>query len=258
MILSLYGGPGGWCEGLRLLGLSSIGIEWDAAACATRHAAGHRTIRADVTAMPAAHLRGKVDLLIASPPCTAFSMAGKGAGREVLAQLTEAMYRGDWTAMRDDHPMVVWAPLDVGRWIEDCQPSMIALEQVPPALPLWDALGHWLRAHGWHAEARVLNAADYGVPQTRKRAFLVAGREPVALPEPTHERTPVDSFFGTKAKWVSMADALGWGMTERPVVTLTAGSGRQGGPDPLDGGSGARAAIKRERERDRWLPKDAG
>ena len=32
-----YAGPGGTCEGLRMLGLEPVGIEWDAAACATAH-----------------------------------------------------------------------------------------------------------------------------------------------------------------------------------------------------------------------------
>ncbi|MBD2817721.1 hypothetical protein ID867_05945 [Streptomyces parvulus] len=50
----------GWSEGLRTLGLRDVGIETDPAACATRAAAGHTTIRADVAAYPSAALRGKV------------------------------------------------------------------------------------------------------------------------------------------------------------------------------------------------------
>ena len=255
MIVDLFAGPGGWSEGLRMLGMSDVGIEWDAAACRTRAAAGHLTIRADVTAMPAKHLCSKVCLLIASPPCTAFSMAGKGAGRDVIDTLCRAMYRGDWYAMRDEHPMVVWAPLDVGRWIEECQPTRIALEQVPPAMPLWEALAHWLRTRGYSVATRVLNAADYGVPQTRQRAFLAASLDgPAELPVPTHDRRPVDSLFGTKSQWVSMAEALGWGMTERAMPTLTGGGIATGGPEPIRN----RELLEREREGHRWLPKGAG
>ncbi|MCY0963541.1 DNA cytosine methyltransferase, partial [Streptomyces sp. H27-H5] len=73
-ILDLFAGPGGWSEGLRALGLRDIGIEIDASSCATRAAAGHTTIRADVAAYPTAPLHGKVTGLIASPPCQTFSL----------------------------------------------------------------------------------------------------------------------------------------------------------------------------------------
>lgn len=234
LIVDAYAGPGGWSEGLRMLGMSDVGIEWDKAACDTRRAAGHRTVRADVTTVSLAHLRGLVRLLIGSPPCTAFSFAGLGAGREVLDELCQAMYRGDWHAMRDEHPMVVWAPLDMGRLIEECEPDLIALEQVPPCLVLWEAMAHWLRARGYSVSTGVLNAADYGVPQTRQRAFLVASRlGPVSLPEPTHARHPVDSLFGTTAKWVSMAEALGWGYEDVPAATVSAGGAATGGAEPF-------------------------
>ncbi len=44
-IIDLFAGPGGWSEGLRLLGLTDIGIELDPWACATRAAAGHLTLQ---------------------------------------------------------------------------------------------------------------------------------------------------------------------------------------------------------------------
>ena len=68
-ILDLFAGPGGWSEGLRALGLRDIGIEWDEAACATRKAAGHLTIRADVANYPTEPFIGKVTGLIAFRDC---------------------------------------------------------------------------------------------------------------------------------------------------------------------------------------------
>lgn len=43
MIVDLFAGPGGWDEGLRLLGVQDVvvGLELDSAACATAEAAGH-------------------------------------------------------------------------------------------------------------------------------------------------------------------------------------------------------------------------
>jgi len=78
-IVDPYGGPGGWAEGARMLGLTEVGIELDPWACATRRAAGHQVIRADVATFPLGHLAGRVTGLIMSPPCQAFSTAGAGA-----------------------------------------------------------------------------------------------------------------------------------------------------------------------------------
>src|SRR5690606_37870098 len=76
-------------------------------------------------------------------------------------------------------------------------------------LPLWSALAHVLERHGFSTWAGVLCAADYGVPQTRRRAVLMASRVRAAMPPtPTHAEMP--GMFGERP-WVSMAEALGWG-----------------------------------------------
>ena len=77
--VDLFAGPGGWDVGARELGLDPLGIELDDAACRVREAAGLRTLQGDVAALDP--LDFPCDLLIASPPCTAFSMAGKGVSQ---------------------------------------------------------------------------------------------------------------------------------------------------------------------------------
>jgi DNA (cytosine-5)-methyltransferase 1 len=106
-------------------------------------------------------------------------------------------------------------------------------------------------------------AEQYGVPQTRKRAILVARAPwmrarygPAALPAPTHSRyyprNPAKLDAGLP-RWVSMAEALGWGMTARPYPTLASGR-TTGGPDREKvGGSEARRAIYAERDAGRWV-----
>jgi DNA (cytosine-5)-methyltransferase 1 len=50
-----------------------------------------------------------------------------------------------------------------------------------------------------------------------------------------------------------MADAIGWGMTHRPALTIAVGTAA-GGPDPsCVGGSGARATLYGERDAGRWI-----
>lgn len=54
LIVEGFHGPGGWAEGRRILGLTTqaVGMEWDAAACATATAAGHTVVRCDVAEYP--------------------------------------------------------------------------------------------------------------------------------------------------------------------------------------------------------------
>jgi DNA (cytosine-5)-methyltransferase 1 len=198
VILDLFAGPGGWDEGARLTGYDGplVGIEWDRDACATAAAAGHWRIRADVATYPTAPFAGKVDGLIASPPCQSFSHAGNRAGVD------------------DERGELVWQPL---RWVRDLTPRWVALEQVPDVLPIWQIIAAALRDLGYGTWTGLLNSADYGVPQTRIRAALVGRLDGVALPPaPTHAKNAGDDLFGSTLRpWVSMADALGW---DEPVA----------------------------------------
>lgn len=81
---------------------------------------------------------------------------------------------------------------------------------------------------GYSVATSNLQAEQYGVPQTRKRAILVArndGHE-ARLPAPTHSkyhtRNP-DKLDEGVQPWVSMWEALGFGLAERPSPTVTGG-----------------------------------
>ncbi|MCD0482336.1 DNA cytosine methyltransferase [Streptacidiphilus sp. ASG 303] len=264
-ILDLFAGPGGWTQGLAALGHRDIGLETDPAACATRAAAGHTTVRADVAAHPTAPLAGKVAGLIASPPCQTWSAAGRRAGSDDLPLCLQALDdlaagRDTRTALRtactDPRSLLVAEPL---RYALDLRPGWIALEEVPAAAPVFAHTARHLAAVGYATWTGVLNAADYGVPQTRRRAFLLASTlAPVAPPQPTHAKNPgPETLFGSApAPWVSMADALGWGATDRPAPTVTAGGGRSGGPEPFP--TQARNALKQAQQRGAWALRNGG
>jgi len=221
VILDVFAVIGGWDEGLRLLGRHDVlGIELDEAACATRIAAGHATLRADAATWPLGALKGRVEGLIASPPCQTFSQAGNRDGVTSLAQLV-AHVRScadgwrDPPANTDPRTTLVLQPL---RYALELQPEWVALEQVPDVAPIWAAMAVVLRQHGYSAWSGLLNAADYGVPQTRRRAILTAHKGRTALPPaPTHGKNPTPGLFGTLEPWVSMAQALGWGQPGRVV-----------------------------------------
>lgn len=273
-VVDLFAGPGGWDLAAYTLGLTPLGIEWDEAACATREAAWLRTLCADVSAVDPADY-GKLDGLIASPPCTAFSMAGDGEGRKAIDVYLEAIRR--WSAhgqapdyaqldeaCGDPSAHLVLEPL---RWAIATDPEWVALEQVPTVLPVWEAIGAALSVRGYYVWTGLLSAEQFGVPQTRTRAFLLARKHAhggVLPPPASHQRyvaprvkeAQEDGLFDLPEPerivlpedegllpWVSMAQALGWGMTGRPSVTVPATSG-EGGPRALDGGSGARETVQ--------------
>ena len=217
MIVDLFAGPGGWDEGLALLGRSDVvGLEWDAAACKTAKTAGHERIRCDVATYPTEPFAG-IEGLIASPPCQAWSMAGKRKGeldRANCHALADRMAGGDdstaWTGWEDDKSPLVCQPV---RWVRDLMPEWVALEEVPAVASLWEHFARIFRGWGYSVWTGDLCAADYGVPQTRTRRILMASRTmTVQPPEPTHDENPQgsDLFGGQLEGWLSMATALGW------------------------------------------------
>jgi DNA (cytosine-5)-methyltransferase 1 len=165
----------------------------------------------------------------------------------VVHALEELAAGRDWrhVPVADPRSLLTVEPL---RWALTLEPTWVALEQVPAVRPLWEATARALEARGYFTATGVLQAADYGVPQERRRAILLAHRErPVSLPVQTHSKEPT---LGCEP-WMTMAEAIGWGITDGPSTAVLATS--NGGPRPLDGGSGARAKYRRAQEEGRWV-----
>lgn len=238
-----FAGPGGWSEGLRLLGIrEDFAIEWDPTskaevqpAVATARAAGHSRWQVDVTS-PGCRLSSWGQFLMrlytASPPCQPFAQSGKGDGRRHLDSLRlaaglvgigmtpeEAIADTSDTAL-DKRSVLALEPLYV---IANHHPVNVALEQVPPVLPIWEAYAEILREWGYSVWTGYVHSEQYGVPQTRKRAILMASleRKITGPPTPTHSRyharTPDRLDDGVKP-WVSMEEALG-----RPPIAAVPG-----------------------------------
>jgi DNA (cytosine-5)-methyltransferase 1 len=262
-----FSGAGGWCCGAASLGFDPLGIEWDEAACKTRERVGFPTLQADVAALEPVDF-GPIDGVIGSPPCPSYSVgaAGKGTGAadmpvvlECAAELARGVDRRAEHRERvgDVRSLLAIEPL---RWTLALRPEWVAWEQVPPVLPLWEQCGGHLRASGYSVWTGILSAERYGVPQTRKRAVLMASRSrEMGPPTPTHQAYlsdvpsgAVHTLEGVLEAWISMAQALGWGMTERPAPAVV-GSSAIGGRRGMDGGSGARRLLEAERERGAWI-----
>jgi DNA (cytosine-5)-methyltransferase 1 len=259
VIIDGFAGPGGWSEGLRLLGLRDVGLEFDLAACRTRKAAGHLAIQCDVSQYPTVPFKEKSRGQIWSPPCQAWSRAGKRGGLADQPLVHQAVHdlahgrdtRAELLAQcKDERSLLAAEPM---RWLYDLRPEWVCMEEVPDVLPLWKQYALHLQQWGYSTWVGELNAADYGVPQTRKRAILIASRtRKVTAPDPTHAKSSAEDLFGDCRKpWVSMAEALGWGATDRPVPTVTAGGGKTGGAEPFP--TQARNALLAAQERGAWV-----
>lgn len=270
--LDLFAGHG-WGVACQRLGIEEYGVELMPEAVATREANGMATIYRDVweglvddlitsrheygreaaeaMAKSGASFRHIYHVLIASPPCQTFSMAGGGAGRKALDDVLEAIETRaymDPAKLRafgekhDPRTALVLTPL---AHVARDTPTFVVFEQVPPVLPVWERCAEEMRRWGYSVWTGNLQAEMYGVPQTRKRAVLIARADGVeaAPPKPTHSR-----YYSRDPKrldpgvlpWVSMAEALDW----------TAGNavGRAEGI----GGSGGKATIVDAKARGAW------
>jgi DNA (cytosine-5)-methyltransferase 1 len=224
--LDLFGGPGGWDVHDHELGIVTLRVENDPSARATATAAGFVHTHDDVTAY---HQDRFFAGLKASPPCPPFSMSGNGSGREELdlvkSEALSLLGTGTISYERFSDPLtgLVLEPLRViMEAVEQHQPfRWIVLEQVPAVLPVWETYAEALRYWSYHVDTGTLNAEHYGVPQSRRRAVLVASLDrAVSLPP------------ATRRAGRTMQQAIGRGVPQSSP-TITGGGTYTGGAEPI-------------------------
>jgi DNA (cytosine-5)-methyltransferase 1 len=123
---------------------------------------------------------GELDVLVGGPPCQGFSR--NRARRHVEGKFI------------DDPRNYLFK--EFLRFVKGLQPRTIVIENVADMLVKADGrfaheISNNLRSLGYATTAAVLNAADFGVPQRRKRAIILGSREGILpLPSPTHSESP--------------------------------------------------------------------
>jgi DNA (cytosine-5)-methyltransferase 1 len=187
-VVSLFSGAGGLDLGLRNAGFRVlVGVDTDAKS-AISHAtnfpesAFHLGSVTDFTQARAIELVGRsalqdVDLLVGGPPCPPFSKS--------------RFYRTEMPRAMDDPvgQATITGYLDTLRWL---RPKAFLLENVAGMAfgihkGTLDHIVGTAEGLGYKCAARVLNAADYGVPQIRQRFFLVGTLQAeFEWPTPTH------------------------------------------------------------------------
>lgn len=204
-VIDLFSGAGGFTLGFALTGKfeSVLANDWNAYAAKTYNANfGDHCVHGDINSFLAqeSFQLPEAEVVIGGPPCQGFSLLNKQREFDSRKQL--------WRAF-----MTV---------VERVKPLIFVMENVPELLSSSEFCE--IRKHaeslGYKISGKVLNSADYGVPQRRKRAIIIASLlgQP-RLPDATHcDPKKIDNLFSKGVlPWETVGRAIG--DLPRPVGT---------------------------------------
>jgi len=167
----IFCGCGGTTQGLRDAGFNVVGgIECDELAVATFRA-NHKRPRVwdqDIRSLEPAEVlrelaleRGELDLMSGCPPCQAFSALPRLNGRRRIRD-------------KESKDLV----FEYLRFVQGFFPKVVLVENVPRLLDdyRFAEVRKQLRKLGYEGEPEIFNAADFGVPQRRRRMIFIASR----------------------------------------------------------------------------------
>lgn len=205
--VEIFTGAGGLALGIEQAGFRHLAlVEWDKDACATlrensrrQAVAGHGwpVSRQDVSTFQYDPFVGRTTLLAGGAPCQPFSLGGLQRGDADNRNMFPEVFR----ALRELMPATIllenvrnlagrgFLPYfeyillqlrfpferthEAEHWIE----HKARLERLKRDVPI----GDYGPSHTYEVGYRVLNAADYGVPQTRHRVFIIGYRRDLNL-----------------------------------------------------------------------------
>ena len=193
--IDLFSGAGGLSLGLKQAGMDVVisnELEKDFAETYRKNSPSCRMINKNIYDIDFGReageigLSGKVDLVAGGPPCQGFSTVGRKDKNDVRNSLFEQFLRV----------------------VSETKPRYVLFENVSGFKRLYEGIAYkgtveGLSSMGYEYVSGVLNAMDYGLPQSRQRTIILAWREgenPVFLPTPTH---------GSKRKpFLTLLDAI--------------------------------------------------
>lgn len=228
-VIELFAGAGGLGMGVSHAGFETAAvIEWNRYCCDTIRENQSRgtkpicqwpLIEEDVRKIDFRPFEGGIDLVSGGPPCQPFSLGGKHRGhgdhrdmfpeavravreirpRAFLFENVKGLTRTGFAGYFEYIRLQLTYPEITKRSSEDWSDHLTRLER-------HHTYGSSLDLQ-YRLVARVLNAADYGVPQRRERVFLVGFRSDLdiewAFPEPTHSQAALSwEQTHSNAYWV--------------------------------------------------------
>jgi DNA (cytosine-5)-methyltransferase 1 len=186
--IDLFAGAGGLSLGLHKAGIETVcAVEYDKHAAATFAKAFPNSVVhcADVQSVDFTNYRGQIDIVCGGPPCQPFSSGGLRNASEDARDMIPAFIR----------------------IVDEVAPKAFLMENVNGLTvgerrTYLDAALTSMRKLGYTVSWQVLNAAQYGVPQIRRRLIVVGVRDgEFEFPEPTHGP-------GAPQPYVTAGDAL--------------------------------------------------
>lgn len=142
-----------------------------------------------------------IDVLVGGPPCQGFSTIGKRVSSDPLKR-----------AQRDPRNELVF---HYARLLRELNPKFLVMENVKGIITLdqgryLNEVLRLIRAAGYSVDYRIINMADYGVPQVRERVVIIGNRMglPVTFPEPDHFENPEDNQLSWVNCWSVLDDLV--------------------------------------------------
>lgn len=202
-MIDLFAGCGGMTSGFVSAGgfRTVMSVEFDLAAAATYAAnfGESHTYYADIASIPDSEIP-EVDLIIGGPPCQGFSNLGTRDVNDPRNKLWKEYIR----FVQHANPRV-FVIENVDRFFSSSEFALLQAETARGGL-----------LEDYRLSAGFLLAADFGVPQRRKRTIVIGSRiGSIPLPEPTHARP---GTLGDLPGWHTTRDVLA-GLPEDPPTT---------------------------------------
>ncbi len=186
-VIDLFAGVGGMSLGFEMVGFSVVlANEYDKeiAEAYIKNHPNTKMIAKDITSLSLEEVfseyRGKIDVIIGGPPCQGFSQ------------------KGQRKTIHDERNFLFKYYVKV---VELVQPRYFVMENVPNLLTAEKGyfkkeIEEMFKKLGYVLNSDVLNAADYGVPQNRRRAVIIGKKadddnEKVALPQKVNDKVTI-------------------------------------------------------------------
>ena len=198
-LLDLFAAPGGMSLGFKTAGFKIVcAMDFDKSGSETytKNFPNVEMVTRDIRDIPSDFFKkyGNIDVIIGGPPCQGFSTAGR-------------------RDPEDERNNLVFQFI---RIVNDLQPRWFVMENVYGLATMQegkviDIIHERFREAEYKSKWKILNAANYGVPQKRRRLFFIGNNygEKIEFPPPTHSPRGQFTLTGQKLKpYVTVKEAF--------------------------------------------------